>query len=114
MHQALLASARIMPDVPEESIRTTYREIAANIEATAPASFKELKALVDQQLEARPAPVAPLAAFRSQLSFRSDLDALPSGSKARKAAKPKASTAASKPRVAASKPRAKRTSSRKP
>ncbi len=104
VHEALLATARIMPDVPEESIRTTYREIAAAIEATAPASFEELKALVDQHLAARPAPVAPMAAVRSQLSPRPDLDAPVPGVKARKTANPKA----------APKPRAKRTPSRKP
>ena len=104
VHEALLATARIMPDVLEESIRTTYREIAADIDARAPASFEELKALVDQQLAARPAPVAPMAAFRSQLSLRPDLDIPVLGVKVRKTAKPKA----------ASKPRAKRTTSRKP
>ena len=102
--EALLATARIMPDVPEESIRTTYREIAADIEATAPASFEELKALVDQHLQARPAPIAPMAVFRSQLSLRPKLDTQAPGPKVRKAAKPKA----------AAKPQAKRAPSRKP
>ena len=88
-------------------IRTTYREIAAAIEATAPATFDELKALVDQQLKARPAPSAPMAPLRSQLSRRPDLEALAPGPKAFKAAKLKAPKAAAKPR-------AKRASSRNP
>ncbi|MGY3088539.1 hypothetical protein ACVWYF_001572 [Hymenobacter sp. UYAg731] len=111
MHVALLATARIMPDVPEESIRTTYREIAADIEAQAPASFKALKALVDQHLKVRPAPVMPVAAFRSQLSLRPGLDA--------PAPAPKPQTANHKnrksaPKPAAPKPRTKRAPSRKP
>ena len=106
VHEALLATARIMPDVPEESIRTTYREIAADIEATAPATFQELKSLVDHHLAARPAPVAPKATFRSQLSLRPDLDAPAPGTKARKEVKPEA-------RKTAARPRAKRAPSRK-
>ena len=105
-HKALLATARIMPDVPEESVRTTYREIATDIQATAPASFPELKALVDRHLKYRP--VAPTlltdADIRSQLSMRQLLEAPLAAPQTRKgptaapAAVPKASKPAAKPR----------------
>lgn len=67
MHEALLATDRTMPDVPEESLRTTYREIAAELQAR-PAEarpFRQLEALVDRHLRAKAAqPVsrAPRAA----------------------------------------------------
>ncbi|MDQ2771677.1 MAG: DUF1353 domain-containing protein [Bacteroidota bacterium] len=107
VHESLLATARIMPDVPEESIRTTYREIAADIEAQAPTSFEELKALVDAHLQARPVPTSPMTAFRSQLSIRPALETQPPRGKparADKAAAPKATAA----------PRARQATKRKP
>lgn len=53
MHEALLATDRTLPDVPEESVRTTYREIAADIQASAPSTFQELEALVNHHLQAK-------------------------------------------------------------
>ena len=52
--QALLATGRLMPDVQEESICTTYREIAADLQRRSrPRTFEELEALVSRHLEAK-------------------------------------------------------------
>ncbi len=60
MQAALLAADRTMPDVPEESIRTTYREIAADLQARPrQRSFQQLEALVTQHLEAKRAQQLP-------------------------------------------------------
>ena len=75
MHEALLATDRTLPDVSEESVRTTYREIAADIQASAPSTFHELEKLVNQHLNSKAnqqlkAPVK----IQRQLSRRPKLD----------------------------------------
>lgn len=65
MHEALLATNRTQPDVPEESVRTTYREIAAAIQAAAPRTFAQLEAVVNHHLQAKAAQPLP-AAFKVQ------------------------------------------------
>lgn len=60
MQAALLATNRTLPDVPEESVRTTYREIAADLRARPSArSFRQLEILVNSHLEAKAAQHQP-------------------------------------------------------
>ncbi|TGE14967.1 DUF1353 domain-containing protein [Hymenobacter elongatus] len=57
MQEALLATDRTMPDTSEESLRTTYREIAADLRARPNPirPFRQLESLVDRHLKAKSA-----------------------------------------------------------
>lgn len=60
MQAALLATNRTLPDVPEESVRTTYREIAADLQARPGGrTFRQLETLVNRHLEAKAAQHLP-------------------------------------------------------
>ncbi|MBC6992242.1 DUF1353 domain-containing protein [Hymenobacter sp. BT491] len=68
---ALLATDRTLPDVPEESVRTTFRELAAAIQAAQPATFPQLAALVEAHLQAKVAqPLPAMAPPARQLRAR--------------------------------------------